>query len=888
MAPRTMRELERIRYWQGQLLASGDLRTQIDSDAELRALHNRALHRAYGVAIGLDFSLVVEDQQKPAGQLGCGVAYDCNGRALYVESNRRVALPPPTRDPLVLVLSHDPGSDEPIALTWKLPREVNPNKEIAVAGLIFDAGTPKPDRNFKPVVARTMARPRLATGTTIAGETPWKSWKIGDEEIGVEVTIDTSAAGYTRIPHYFAEAVEGNPSPDIVEEVKSQNTTIERRIPKRDLVWFASIAEPSPESFKLQLMLRGIARQALDPVDPKTSVADVPKLDGTIALHEEKDPFKIGDVVARLLPIGKQFSTITALSYKTGIATLDAPLQDADAKLVAFGNLPRTAYVTKILDPVSLATVTVNKPDSFNEDDVVIKFGAHPESARPAKVVSVDDSGTLELSKSIAGLISGDPLAIARAASNVVNVAGLDITVADSTPFSVGDVVVRLSDDFENATPARVTGMKPNNVLTLSAAIGLKQASILGIATVAANVVDVVNDAGAVKIQVNDAGPFRDFDLVARITGNAASRPVRVEQVKGKTLILSQAITDLKQNDVIAAASFPVRATVHEVTDRQLTLSDPTIFPKDAYVAHIDHLLEASAAPAAVNGSIGKTLVLEAEIPHLAKGNVIGLCAFPPTVRVQAISADSITVSDGNLIHVHDVVTAHGSLALVAEVQGNAVRLASEIANLVEGDSLAVATIRGTVTIKPGTGDSRVKVDQPLSLRKDDFLADITGWRQAQTDSSALAGVTAAGDHQITVSPLLDGLLTNDTVGLATVTEKFLQFRLDAVADVKPYDIVALAGFDQLDGTNRAMSARVYRLPSPDVVSLLLEANEPAFSLRPADISASVGFVRGSALAQIQKHDLFVNWLSCGDGDPLPKPCIAKPAPACPCTQLKE
>jgi hypothetical protein len=94
---------------------------------------------------------------------------------------------------------------------------------------------------------------------------------------------------------------------------------------------------------------------------------------------------------------------------------------------------------------------------------------------------------------------------------------------------------------------------------------------------------------------------------------------------------------------------------------------------------------------------------------------------------------------------------------------------------------------------------------------------------------------------------------------------------------------------DRLEGKTRSIITRLGRLPPPpNVVSLLLEAAQPAFALRPEDISASVVFVRGSALALIQKHELFASWLSCGDPDPLPKPWVAKPAPDCPCAQSKE
>src|SRR5947209_6123609 len=92
MAARTMRELERVRYWQGQLLAAQDLQAQIASDAQLRALHNRALHRTFGIAAGLEASNVVEKVARDGAvterhklNVACGIAYDCDGHMLLLQ-----------------------------------------------------------------------------------------------------------------------------------------------------------------------------------------------------------------------------------------------------------------------------------------------------------------------------------------------------------------------------------------------------------------------------------------------------------------------------------------------------------------------------------------------------------------------------------------------------------------------------------------------------------------------------------------------------------------------------------------------------------------------------------------------------------------------------------
>jgi hypothetical protein len=112
MAAHTTTGLERVRYWQGQLLASGDLQTQLRVDEELRRLHNRAVHQAYGIAIGLTPTL---DEDKLT--LGCGMAYDCAGRGLIVEADREIPLPAEVTGPMTLVLAYDPSSVDGISLT---------------------------------------------------------------------------------------------------------------------------------------------------------------------------------------------------------------------------------------------------------------------------------------------------------------------------------------------------------------------------------------------------------------------------------------------------------------------------------------------------------------------------------------------------------------------------------------------------------------------------------------------------------------------------------------------------------------------------------------------------------------------------------------------------
>src|ERR1043165_3048669 len=185
MAAQMTIELARVRYWQGQLLSAGDLQTQLRADEELRRLHNRAVHQAYGIAIGLTPTLD-EGELK----LDCGMAYDCAGRALIVEAARTLDLPTSLTGGMALGLTYAPASADGVALNWKPASEVNANVEVALTRVIPGLTQPEIDPQFRPIVARPLARPRMATGNTIPGETPWEPWLVDASEVGVKVLID--------------------------------------------------------------------------------------------------------------------------------------------------------------------------------------------------------------------------------------------------------------------------------------------------------------------------------------------------------------------------------------------------------------------------------------------------------------------------------------------------------------------------------------------------------------------------------------------------------------------------------------------------------------------------------------------------------------------------
>lgn len=229
------RELERLRYFEGQRLSSRDLNDQLAREAELRWWHNRALHDAYGVFRGLglyepgDASalppevLAVIKAEIPNArfdQVGVmeGGAYDAFGRELEIREPRIVSPPAAgSSDFWVLVLRHrsDPASPcrrgfnpTEVELRWIAKRRWTPQSGVPLAAGSY-LGLPVFVWVAYPSLPRVrpLARPVLGQGATIPGSTAWRSWEIFSglgTASGVEVGIDTSAAGFTDVPCYFA------------------------------------------------------------------------------------------------------------------------------------------------------------------------------------------------------------------------------------------------------------------------------------------------------------------------------------------------------------------------------------------------------------------------------------------------------------------------------------------------------------------------------------------------------------------------------------------------------------------------------------------------------------------------------------------------------------
>lgn len=240
------RELERFSYWQGQLLRSRDFRDQQANDAQLRAWHNRAVHNAYGIAKGVLDELEAHQSIDGSVLVKSGMAYDCFGRELLLREQQSVRFEE-NREQMFLVLrymaSSSCGEMNAGARDWFLERTSTRGGNAELVWLLvkdfsFRDGVPlartqggdhpsKLDETFIPRHARPLARPRIATGTTIPGATTWEVWdpwgpSIKNVPSGVQVRIDTSSAGFTKPPVYFA-SLQGSL---FVPGNSTRNTTI--------------------------------------------------------------------------------------------------------------------------------------------------------------------------------------------------------------------------------------------------------------------------------------------------------------------------------------------------------------------------------------------------------------------------------------------------------------------------------------------------------------------------------------------------------------------------------------------------------------------------------------------------------------------------------------
>ncbi len=274
MSQTEKRNLERMRYWQGQMLRSRDFNDIHAVEEQRRWWHNRALHNAYGIHQDADTATAFfpsANADNTGAMVTAGLAYDSFGRELILENDQTIPYPPITQDEEFLLLvryrmkSPDGCMDDVsgvcftnsgplrpgfVELTWKHKHQCSFMDGVPLAELKIQDGKPSLTPITQPS-SRPLARPQLGSGSTVAGNTPWELWTDGFESepniYGVQTTIDTSAAGFTDAPCYFAW-LQGN----------FFNPQTRQLVP----ALFTSITEESVNSFVFRIALPDLRSQS--------------------------------------------------------------------------------------------------------------------------------------------------------------------------------------------------------------------------------------------------------------------------------------------------------------------------------------------------------------------------------------------------------------------------------------------------------------------------------------------------------------------------------------------------------------------------------------------------------------------------------------------------
>jgi hypothetical protein len=103
-------QMERLRFFQGQLLSAQDFQTEQQYHMEKRRLHNRMLH-GFGVADGL---AVAMDGSGTAVLISPGLALDPRGNEILVESPVRIDLGVSTSDVCFVVIEFTETASDPV------------------------------------------------------------------------------------------------------------------------------------------------------------------------------------------------------------------------------------------------------------------------------------------------------------------------------------------------------------------------------------------------------------------------------------------------------------------------------------------------------------------------------------------------------------------------------------------------------------------------------------------------------------------------------------------------------------------------------------------------------------------------------------------------------
>ena len=846
------KSLEQLQYWQGQALRSRDFNDEPDYAEQLRWWHNRASHGAFGVGFGLEM-----DQD---GTLHCGLAYDCFGRELVVAQNR--VLKP--------VAS---GATQYLALTWAAagaqPAWIPPDRASVTAGVLLaraDSGGVI-DTAFHPLQSRALARPRILGGSTPPGNTPWEKimrpdtlasrvrtriqrGRINDDAIGLQVRIDTSAAGFMRKPLYFVSLMW--------EADQIQRTAADEDKPRFSPPWLA-ITDATKDGFTARLLLQAVQ----EAVDVSSDIKTVSQAEWSSASH------KVGtllpeDVVARLLPrIDTPGAAATAsridgpgagsqvwnLAVAPGTVGLKAPGP------VVLVNLPRSPGVTR-----SAHAVTVASALPFVDGSVVLRRGG-TVAGSAAVIEKVLSNNHLLLATAMTGLQNNDNIDILDDARIVDSVDGDNVTVnfAAKTKFKAGDIIVRMSGAVESEIPAEVLSVPSSKSIKLKAPFpSLLKDDVLGAARPATAVTGQVNVLIAVAVE-----QFRVGDVLRAADGATAI----VAGIDGTALLLDSALT-VAGGGSVSIGDFGVKSTVTEVSagGGSIKVRNLDLFAVEDVVTLLKGTGTGATAISRFKGIASGMLKFDPPLTGAQAGDVLAVVRFE--ARSKITSDAPLTLSDSSNFRVGDLVAVMDNPTLVcAEVSeilpGNVLVLKSGLPVLVN-QTLGVVFVNSVAGVTALTPSS-ITIDSVVAARAGWYAARLNRWMDV-TDPVTLSAA------------LPDGTLPGDSIGLAALTSLQPTIRFGLGAGVAALAQLNLSGLDAVTRVPRQVDTVVQQVSGNRQATL--SPLPKGLVLRPEEISAipdTTITLADDFAAYAQSRGLSLCWLGCQIPAPQPKECPGIP-----------
>jgi hypothetical protein len=869
------RALFKTRYWHGQRLEADDLRRQEHTFEQVRWWHNRAMHDAVGVTHGLEATF--EAGPPPALKVSPGLAYDGYGRELVIAADTRLPVPTDVADGALLVLlwtapelhaSCDCGCHHAMhvsaTLSWVSPLALS--CAHVVLGQLRDGVL---DRDFRPLVVRPLRRPQLATGETSRTNTPWEPWivtgfdqagRLVRKTVGIQTRVDTTAAGFIGVPHYFAR------------HLWNQTTGEE---PDRFSPAFAIVDDPRERRFTYRLLMEGIVRQAVDIAAPQDQIEELDFRQTTVTLSDAHG-FLVGDLVVRLDPTSASLARVTTID--DDVLTLSAALsaRDNEEQTLAWTPDERTARIENI--KASQTRVQVNAVAGFAQDDVVVRVTRDGTQSNASRIERIDGS-IIILAYHIEGLQRSEELGRVRKVAAAVSVSGLDVVIDTPGAIAPEDIVVLMSDNPQLAKPSTVAAVSNDRTtVTLSTPIaGLAATSVLGVVTTKTEVSRVTRRRNVVVVDTT-AG-LREGDLVGAVNGRAITE---LTQISRKELTLSERLDELVIGGRLGVVMLTERYTVREVSDegRRVRIASDSAFRNGDALLRVDEDRTISLRTTVRQVEPDGWLTLAVDRSDLSAGHVVSLGRLPVAVTVDAVAADGLLhVSPGDVVRTGDLIRdafdAEGLARTerVREAAGRTMRLRRPLPNIGVDDVLTLLAPMQTVRATPQENELEWTVPDGSLFRVGDAIGRLGIWRSA-VPYSRVQRVTGS---RLLIDQWPDGVLPADWIGFADFARSFPAaptrdntiLRLASPEQVVRGERIVVSGLNERTGRGVQLDALVVdRVPDTALVELGVTAD--GFVLRPESLSAAALYNPRFAdlfAAYARKQGLYVAWLGCQHHD---------------------